>query len=301
MRNLLIGCLLACSLVTGISGQEPTKKDEPSYLFEMRGKTWGTVFEWLADKTGRTFVSRDIPTGTLNFIAPKDHKFTIPQIIDIINDGLYPLNFVLIDKGTSFALFPSDKEIPDGLLPRLTPDELSKHGQTEIVSTIVKLKAQTAEEIAPEVKKQLSPFGKVVPLTSTNQLLIQDRVVNVQRVVAALQQATINIELVPLSVLDAPRTVESLKAVFSSQKGNAPYFEADAGRNSILVKGTADQVADAKIAIRALGEDKGGSNLRIIPLERGGAAVLAETLQRLLQQARPDTPVQIYVPGGKKN
>ena len=186
MRNIMIGSLLVCSLVTGLSGQEPTKKDEPSYLFEMRGKTWGTVFEWLADKSGRTFVSRDIPTGTLNFIAPKDRKFTIPQIIDIINDGLYPLNFVLIDKGTSFALFPSDKEIPDGLLPRLTPDELSKHGQTEIVSTIVKLKAQTAEEIAPEVKKQLSPFGKVVPLTSTNQLLIQDRVVNVQRVVAAV-------------------------------------------------------------------------------------------------------------------
>jgi hypothetical protein len=460
MRILLLAGLLICSLAPFISAQGPGRKEDQAFLFEMRGKTWGAVFEWLTDKTGRPFISRDIPPGTFNFITQKDQKFTIPQVIDIINDGLYPLKYVLIDKGTSFTVYPADLDFE---APRVAPEDLSKHGQTEIVATVLKLKSLVAEDLAPEVKKQLGPFGKVVPLPSLNQMILQDRVVTLQRIIATIREAdqaetfshkcvfirareaesvlrsllgeqqqiiemlpagaqaqagqaaarqapkqkirvytlssdentntvfvsgppdkialakgvlaTIDVgarpipvgtavlhtypvsagnaeilaknlaeiykgtahirivplgnnqiminalpedhfmiarhfqelkqpptamELISLAVLDAARVAESLKAVFPDYKNLAPYIEADPTRNAILVKGTAEQVADVKSAIRSIGEDNGGT-MRIINLERGGAAPLAEALQKLLQQARPDSPVRINVPGGKKN
>ena len=46
------------------------------------------MFEWLADKTSLPFISPSLPAGTFNFVGPKEKKYTIPQIIDIINDSL---------------------------------------------------------------------------------------------------------------------------------------------------------------------------------------------------------------------
>ena len=54
--------------------------------------------------------------------------------------------------------------------------------KSEIVSTIKELKQQNADEFAPEVKKMMGPFGKVVLLSKTNQLLLQDSVGNLRQI-----------------------------------------------------------------------------------------------------------------------
>jgi hypothetical protein len=189
--------VLTIALTAGLLGFAPTasaqtqrqSRTEETFTFEMRGKPWGAVFEWLTDKTGIPFIPRDIPTGTFNFIARKDQKLTIPQVIDIINDGLILQNYLLINRGTSFTVVPADLEISPFLLPQVAPAELRRHGRTEIVSTIVKLKVLGAEEMAAEVKKQMGPFGKVVPLSRMNQLLMQDTAGNLERIIANLQEA----------------------------------------------------------------------------------------------------------------
>src|SRR5438132_13020535 len=63
-------------------------KAQEMFEFEMRNKSWSAVFEWLSDKTGRPFVSNVMPKGNFHFVPKEGQKFTIPQIIDIINDGL---------------------------------------------------------------------------------------------------------------------------------------------------------------------------------------------------------------------
>ncbi len=39
------------------------------------------------------------PTGTFNFIGKQDEKYTLPQIIDIINDGLLTQKYVHAQPG----------------------------------------------------------------------------------------------------------------------------------------------------------------------------------------------------------
>src|SRR5262249_17507307 len=144
--------------------------------FEMRAKPWSSVFEWLTEKTGREFISTNAPSGTFNFIAPKGKKYTIPQIIDIINDGLLKEKWVLLNRGTSFTLVPADEKIDPALVPRIPISDLSEHGLTEIVSIVYQCKAIVAEDSGPEVKKQMGPFGEVQVLHRANQLLLQDTV-----------------------------------------------------------------------------------------------------------------------------
>ena len=180
--GLLLGSLFQAQAQTG---EKPANKkaEEKSFSFEMRGRPWSAVFEWLTDKTGRDFVSNNAnPSGTFNVITQKGKKYTIPQIIDIINDGLLSQKWVLLNRGTSFTLVPADEKIDPALVPRIALKELPEHGNTEIVSTIYQCVALVAEDSAPEVKKQLGPFGEVQPLHKANQLILQDTVGNLKRI-----------------------------------------------------------------------------------------------------------------------
>ena len=108
----------------------------------------GEYFELAADKTGLPFISREIPTGSFNFIARRDQKYTIAEIIDIVNDALLLQNYILIKKETSFTIVPADREIDPHFVPYVASDQLQEHGKTEIVATFVKLQSLSANDLA---------------------------------------------------------------------------------------------------------------------------------------------------------
>src|SRR5262245_56994472 len=70
-------------------GAKPTAGKEKTYVFEMRNKQWGTIFEWLTDNTGLPFIGVNTPpTGAFNYMAPRGPKgeqrpLTMPEIIDM--------------------------------------------------------------------------------------------------------------------------------------------------------------------------------------------------------------------------
>lgn len=189
--SLLVGLTFLVGGMAALAQGERKATDqpagEPTFTFEMRQKPWATVFEWLTDKTGRPFISRTIPTGTFSFIARAGQKYTLPQVIDIINDGLILQKYVLLNRGTSFTVVAADEDVDQFLVPRVSPAELPRRGKTEIVSMLVKLKALQAADTGPEVKRQMGPFGKVVVLPKSNHLLVQDTVASLERILETVQ------------------------------------------------------------------------------------------------------------------
>src|SRR5262249_55519299 len=116
-----------CALWAAGTGQgqtgkaPPPKATEPRQLekrvaFSMDGKPWGAVFEWLTEQPAKPFVPSFNPTGSFPFIGPAGRKYTIPEVIDIINEGLLANSatqkFYLINRGQSFTLIPADEK-PD--------------------------------------------------------------------------------------------------------------------------------------------------------------------------------------------
>ena len=152
--------LLAGLLLSGLApafaqtrAEDPGDKkaaEQKLFNFEMRGKPWSSVFEWLADNTGRKFVGPNVNLpGTFNVISPKGQKYTLPQIIDIINDGLQTQKWVMLNRGTSFVIVPADEKIDPALLPRIDIKDLAEHGDTEIVSAVYQCKSLNAEDTRP--------------------------------------------------------------------------------------------------------------------------------------------------------
>ena len=109
-----------------------------------------------------------------------------------------------------------------------------------------------------------------------------------------------------LTTLDANRVVDTLKNIYSSDNGKAgyPYIEADFSDNAIIVKGSEEQLAEVRDIVKALGEQpataggQGSSNLKIITLEKGNAAALAEAVQKAMEQLRQN-PVNVINPNAK--
>jgi type II secretory pathway component GspD/PulD (secretin) len=167
------------------------KKPEKTYAFSMDGQPWADVFKWLADQTGKPVIAPFKPTGTLTLHNPTGKKYTMPEVIDIINDGLLANSvtqkYYMINRERNFTVVPADEKIDGALLPRITVDELDSRGRTELVSMTLQLKTLVAEDFGPEAKKLLGPFGEVVVISSANQLIVQDNVGNLKRLVKTVQ------------------------------------------------------------------------------------------------------------------
>jgi type II secretory pathway component GspD/PulD (secretin) len=172
---------------------EPQKKVEPKakeklYSLEFRQKPWQNVFEWLSDKSGLPFISKYQPTGTFNFIAPTGHKYTMAQVIDIINEGLLESKYVLLRRSNSLTLVPADEKIDGVLVPLVSMEELAERGDTEVVKVVLQLHKLLAEEQAPEAKKMMSPYGEVVPLITANQVVLTDNAKTLRQVIKITQK-----------------------------------------------------------------------------------------------------------------
>ena len=174
------------------AGTEASKAPEKTIAFSMSGKPWKEVFQWLTDQTGLPVVATTVPTDSFSFIAPARRTYTIPEVIDIINEGLLSnknQRTMLIRRPNNFVLVTAEDKIDPILLPRIPIDELEKHGNTEMVSTVLQLNSLIAEDLEAQVKKMLGPFGEVSSINSANQLVLQDTVGNIRRIQKTLQGA----------------------------------------------------------------------------------------------------------------
>jgi type II secretory pathway component GspD/PulD (secretin) len=277
------------------------------FTFEMRGTSWNKVLEWLADQSGLA-VSTDLkPTGTFTFITPATRKdgYTLPEIIDLLNEALASQNYLLVRRSQSFAVIAADRPIDPSLLPLINPEDVERRGNTELVRTTLALKSVVAAEAAKEVKEMLGPFGKVTPLALANQLLVQDSAGNIKQIRSLVRgmeerSAAGTYKYICVNV-DAQAAVEMLKLLLPAPGAAAQRIAVDERVNGVLVTGAADQIALAQRLLKAMDaqvEDGATPGTRrLIKLKMGSASALAEELRTILKQTFPQHPVKVIVPG----
>jgi type II secretory pathway component GspD/PulD (secretin) len=244
-----LAALLCILFVQAGPAQGPKKEKELS--FQTNSIPWKELFNWLSDRTGMPVLKNTakFPTGSLDIISPKETKYTLPQVMDIINDNLMEQKFLLVRRPRSFVLVSSEKKLPPSLVPRLADvKELQKRGQSEVVS----LKLQPTvivDDISAELKKLQGPFGDMVVLPQANQLIIQDTVENLERILTHISdiEKTVkakvenNFEVIKLKYASAVEVAKILEDGFNGTK-------------------TAGAGAGPGPAIRGRGRGPGGGN-----------------------------------------
>ena len=97
--------------------------------------------------------------------------------------------WILIRREKTFLLHPADEKIDPTLVPRISLDELPKRGRMELVQVSIPAKGWLANDVLPDVKKLLGPFGSVVPLRN-DSLVVQDTAGNIAKIQKTLDELT---------------------------------------------------------------------------------------------------------------
>jgi type II secretion system protein D len=184
-------------LAQASSELNPSKK---KIQFQARSQPWSVTLDWLAQQTGLPVVASSIPDGTFTLFGSTTEKYTIPQVVDMINGQLrmQPKPMLLVRGKRDFQLIPSDPtKLDPTSLPRVTKNELDQHGDTELVILELPLETLTASDVAKELspnnvpanRKLLGPLGQVVALPGTNHLILRDTVQTLRNIVHFLDDA----------------------------------------------------------------------------------------------------------------
>jgi type II secretion system protein D len=159
------------------------KQDAARFGVNFSGTSWQSVLEWFSKASGQAMIGGEVPPGSFTYISPDpSRKYTIPEIVDILNDALQAQNYTLIRHARSFSIMPADKPIDPGQLPRVSVENLDQYGDSELLSVSIPLTSLSAEDLAPQVEKLVGPFGKVAGISQPNQLVIQDTGRNLRRI-----------------------------------------------------------------------------------------------------------------------
>lgn len=144
----------------------------PRLRFNFRFQKWSDVLEWYAKQANLSLILDAPPPGTFNYSDSK--TYTPVEAMDLLNGVLSTKGYTLIRRGGMLLVVDVQDGIPDGLIPRITPEELEKRGKFELVSVLFPLGGRDAQAVKTEVSSLLSPFGKSVLLPQTKQFLVTD-------------------------------------------------------------------------------------------------------------------------------
>jgi hypothetical protein len=172
---------------------EALKKSSPpdgpadTFSIEMRNKPWRSVLEWLSDQTGIRYQANYLPPGSFTFIPQGKKSFTLSEVIDLLNDTLSAQGYLLVRRDQAFTVLYAGEPIDPAAVPRVSVEELSRRGNSELVSVTIPAGGQDAAGVATDVRRLLGPFGDLTVLSRLNQFVVQDTAGNVKRVVEALK------------------------------------------------------------------------------------------------------------------
>ena len=109
--------------------------------------------------------------------------------------------------------------------------------------------------------------------------------------IKATQRGGQKVELIQVRTMDGSKMATTLKAMLGDRDKTptAPYIESREG-DVIAVHGTQDQITEIKLAVKVLDTGE-GNTLRVISLDKGSGAAVAEELRRMLKEMGVDAQI----------
>jgi type II secretory pathway component GspD/PulD (secretin) len=194
--------LIVAAAFIGVFAPPPEKAPPPKPLaekpapepkkvtFKMKDVPWDEVLDWYSNESGLTPIYNVKPTGKFTFIPPKpDARYTLEEITDILNEAMASQKLFLLRRQVSYTIISTTEKLDFGPIPRYEVSDLEKLPKTQLVQLLIPLTNMAVEEVAPEVRKLLTPYGEVSTQTKTNTLVIFDSAGNLRRIVKIIEHA----------------------------------------------------------------------------------------------------------------
>ncbi len=268
---------------------------EPRLRFNFRFQRWADVLQWFADQADLSLVIDAPPPGTFNFSDTRE--YTPSEAIDLLNGALLPKGYALVRRDRMLVVVDLKAGVPEGLIPRIEPDELADRGKFELVSMLFPLEGKNPEQVQTEIKPLLGPYGQAVPLPATKQLLVTTTAGSMQAIKAVI--ASIPVPAAPAAAAPAEKPEVAVypvgsatpQAVLDVLKALLPDTKVvfDAKTQQLNAYATPSQQAAIKKVLEQMQggvpEDK-RPKLEVYPLDAVLADKFLPTLKGLIPEAQ---------------
>jgi type II secretory pathway component GspD/PulD (secretin) len=150
--------------------EEVTLNDE-GVMFNMKGQSWESVLQWLADESKLTLDWQELPGDTLNLTTTR--SYSLEEARDILNRHLLSRGYTMLLEGELLSVHKLS-DVKSSLVPRLQPEDLESQFDHSLVKVSFDLDWLIADEAVEELAPLLSKAGKISKMSRTNRLEIMD-------------------------------------------------------------------------------------------------------------------------------
>ena len=218
-----------------------SKPAEPRLRFNFRFQRWVEVLEEVAKQAGLSLVLEAPPPGTFNYTDTRE--YTPTEAIDLLNGVLVTKGYTLVRRDKMLVLVDLSEGIPEGLIQRVTIDELSNRGKFEMVTVLFPLKGRVPDTVIEEIKPLLGPHGKAIPLASTGQLLLTDTAGIMKAISAVIDSMPIPLATpVPIARSLEPPTLAVYPIKTGDPQTTLKMLQAFLPAATIVLDPTTDQI-----------------------------------------------------------
>ena len=286
MKNKILYVALLCASAAAAQTPRPDTVLTPNFPQQT---DIAVIANSVYEVTGITFIlDQAASTRKINFpnrrpMTPREYYDTFLSILAVNGLAAMPAgpNTMKIVQDANARTLPGRE-----LSPQAAPDE--------IVNVVVPVRNTNAQQVATVLNQFRSQYGVVMAVPGTNQIIINDRAANVERMRAMIQRVDQtsggDLEVIALQYATADNVVDTLTQLMGGQQqaanaaaGIAPRITADPRTNSILVVGEPAARVQVTAWVTALDTPlaEGGGEPEVIYLKHGDAEELAPLLKEL--------------------
>lgn len=273
--------------------QSPKNIEDVRLRINFSHTPWKDVLEWLAKEADLSLVSSTMPPGTCNY---RDSRtYTLPQTIDILNGQLQIRGFTLVRRERMLFVWDmEDGQVPPHIAPLVTPAELDKRGEFELLTCIFGLTKLTPEQVEGDVRKLIGPGGSLSVLTNLKQLSVTETGGKLRAIRDIIKQAedqskeSGDLAVIRLThrttdeIMSAARQLLSIPEGMTSTPDGSLRIAIRV--NGFIAQGKADAIERFKALVKELDVDDG---IESVPIEQAQVVVYP------IATADPDSVVQV--------
>jgi general secretion pathway protein D len=279
--SMMIGPVVpgATQAMTPAQTVAPPPQAMQDVVINMRGADIKDVAEQVSRITGRTLVLDPQVQGQVNVVSAE--PLSRNGVWELFLSVLRTSGFAAVRSGNVWRIVPQATVVQSG-----ASETGAATSNQQIVTRLVRLRNLPSDQAVRALRPLVSSFGAIEALTEPNAVVVTDYAENIRRVqqlAATLDQGGgTAFDSIALRYASAAEVAASVGDLLGSDAGG-PRVTADERSNTLLVRGDAADIAQARSIAQALDTPGGATPItRVVRLRNSDAESITEIVRGLL-------------------
>ncbi len=284
-RKISAGLLsTALSISPAVLAQEPpvvTPGAEPStYVMNVREVDIHVFAEEVSSVTGRTLILDPSVSGKVTVVSQS--PLTQDGVWDLFQNVLRVHGYTALPSGPGWRIVAQNEARQAGPYSQVT-----RTAGGDVVTQLVQLENLPAAEAARALAPFVSDIGAIEPFTRPNGVIVTGYAEDIRRIVRLASQLDSadqgSLEAIQINYARAAETAEMIRGILQDENGLGPRLVADERSNQILVRGSAEEIREARRLVTLMDTADGVSiQTRVLRLSHSDAESVLEVLRGLV-------------------